>query len=169
MVSNQTVFTPFFMVTNETLRTGWNNISQEGFLMTWYNARTINADLTTTNYTYLELGPGWRFHIEEIWYKNASAENVTLTVHTWQFIIPPTPNLPIPTQAETDVQWLIDHWYYIAAVVGAILVLAWIPTKSAAIGVIGLVLVIAGVAGWYMSGDHSLLSWAGLAINMWGR
>jgi hypothetical protein len=171
IVGNQTVFTPFFMVVNQTLVKGWNNITQEGFLNTWYNAKTINAALANTsmNYTYEEFGPGWRFHIEEIWYSNASVNNVTLTVHSWQFILPPTPTIPPGPQAQSDVQWLIDHWYYIAAVVGAILVLAWIPTKSAAIGVIGLVLVIAGVAGWYMSGDHSLLSWAGLAINMWGR
>jgi hypothetical protein len=171
MVSNQTMFTPFFMVVNQTLTKGWNNISQEGFLMTWYNAASINAPLnhTTANYTYWEFGPGWRFHIEEIWYANQTVNNVTLTVHSWIFIIPPTPTIPRGTQAQTDVQWLIDHWYYIAAVVGAILVLAWIPTKSTPIGVIGLILVIAGVAGWYLSGDHSLLSWAGLAINLWGR
>jgi len=170
LVGNHTIWTPFVMLSNTTLHLGWNNITQTGFVCTWYNGNTILDANTFSNFTYVPITLGYRFYIDQIWYNNDSVASVNLTVHAWTFYLhhseTPTPH---PPGVEDDLAWLVAHWYYIAMVVGAIMLALWIPTKSLPVGIIGLIVLAAGVIGYLLGGDFSLFSWAGLAINLWGK
>jgi len=172
IVANRTVFTPYLTLSDAELKLGWNNITQPGFLETWYNANTITAATQTKNMTYIEFGTGWKMHIDEIYYQNESVQSVNLTIHTWDFVINQDLNDSHPPSTLTDLQWIIAHWYYIAAIAGVICLLAAVATRNMSVLVVGAILLIAAAGGWYLSGDHSILSWAGLNIeklNLWGK
>jgi len=171
IVYNTTVWTPYLMLSDVELKLGWNNITQPGFVETWYDAATIDPDATNTfkNFTYVEIGTGWRLHIDEIYYQGNAVPSVNLTVDTWDFIINNGGSSTAPPQAQTDLEWIIAHWYYIAAIAAVVVLLGAVAVRNGPLAIIGVILLLAAAVGWYLSGDHSLLSWAGLAINLWGK
>ncbi len=170
VIGNQTIYTPYFMTAAQQIKLGWNNLTQAGMIGTWYNARTIVGSNTTANFTYVEFSTGWRMHVDEMLYNGSPVSSVNLTLHTWDFIINGDLNSTHPPGVLSDLDWIIAHWYYIAAIVGIIMALAWIPTRSNAIGIIGILLIIVAAAGWYLAGDHSILSlFSGLGLNLWGK
>jgi len=148
------------MLSDVELKLGWNNITQPGFVETWYDAATIDPDATNTfkNFTYVEIGTGWRLHIDEIYYQGNAVPSVNLTVDTWDFIINNGGSSTAPPQAQTDLEWIIAHWYYIAAIAAVVVLLGAVAVRNGPLAIIGVILLLAAAVGWYLSGDHSLLS-----------
>ncbi len=170
LVGNNTIWTPFVMLSNTSLHLGWNNITQTGFVCTWYNGNTILDNNTFSNFTYVPITLGDRFYIDQIWYNNASVASVNLTVHAWTFYLhnseTPTPH---PPGVEDDLAWLVAHWYYIAMLAGIVFLVAAIAVRNTTVAIIGLILLAAALVGWYMAGDFSLLSFIKLQIQSAGQ
>jgi hypothetical protein len=169
VIWNTTIWTPYLMLEDQELKLGLNNISQTGFIETWYDAATITAEDHLQNLTYNQIGTGWKLYIDEIYYANETVNSVNLTMHTWMFIISEDASSTHPPSSITDLSWIMQHWYYFAAIAGAIILLVAAFAKNWIFAVIGILAIAAGIVGWYMSGDHSLLSWLGMNINLWGK
>lgn len=169
LVWNTTVWTPYFMMNTTTIKLGWNNVTQMGFAETWYDATTIQSTTRTTNFSYINLVPGMRMHIDQIYVNGTATVNDTLAVKTWDFIITQNQTTLRPPQVQTDLQWLLDHWYYIAALAGIVFLAAAIAVRNTTVAIIGLILLAAALVGWYMAGDFSLLSFIKLQIQSAGQ
>jgi len=83
----------------------------------------------------------------------------TLSVTQIKWVVyEPGGNITMP-QGLNDLDWIINHWYYLAVIGGVICLLGAIATRNMPILAAGLVLMAAGAIGWYLAGDTSLLSW----------
>lgn len=161
MVYNDTtVWTPYISLEDMTLTAGQNNtMTQPGFAIVWGNVNELANFTNPTNAIYLPIKAGWNLSIEEMALNGTQVTETTLTVTTIKWIIyEPGGNITMP-QGVNDLQWIIDHWYYIAMISGVICLLGAIATRNMPILAAGLVLLAAGAAGWYIAGDTSLLDW----------
>ena len=150
--NNTTVWTPYISTTNMTLVLGNNTFEQPGFFVLWGNTTDLSLGLQTQSVSYVPFIANWSADIEQIYFKNESVETTPLNVTTLILIVGPAAAVVTPPQGITDMQWLIDHWYLIAGVLGVVLLLAAIAVRRWEIMVIGLILIGAAVFGYYESG-----------------
>lgn len=160
MYANTTIFTPYVSLEDMHLVVGNNTMTQPGFAVKWGSNASLAAFMAAdrlTDVKYISLAVGDYFIIEEMMAGNETIASTDLTVHTVQYVTIGEDDLdPItPPQSATDAEWLMAHWYMIAVVLGALLVLAWVATRNTAIGAIGLLLLIAGGAFWYLTDSGS--------------
>jgi hypothetical protein len=153
---NQTIFTPYISLADMTLVIGNNSMTQPGYFLTWARGSSIaSTDLTNaTSIRYVQFKAGTKFHIEEMTFKGARVTTQTLTVTKLVWVYGDQgQNETRPPQSITDTQWLIAHWYLFALVLGVILLMAAVMTRSMVVVVIGVIALLAGAIGWYLAGD----------------
>ncbi|WP_019178214.1 hypothetical protein [Methanomassiliicoccus luminyensis] len=146
--ANTTVFAPYVSLEDMHLVIGRNNMTQPGFAVIWGSASSLGELTQLSNIAYLSLAVGDYFIIEEMTLDGVPITETDLTVHTVEYYIYDQYNPITPPQNPTDLEYLLAHWYWFAVIIGAILVLAWIPTRNPAIGIIGLILLVAGLGFW---------------------
>jgi len=174
MYANTTIFTPYVSLENMHLVIGNNTMTQPGFAVKWGDNASL-ADWIAleklTEVKYISLDVGDYFIIEEMMSGNETITATDLTVHTVQYVTIGEDDLdPItPPQSATDAEWLIQHWYMIAVVLGALLVLAWVATRNMAIGAIGLILLLAGGAFWFLTDSGSTMGLLSGLFSIRGR
>lgn len=161
IVYNDTaVWTPYISLEDMTLTAGQNNtMTQPGFVIVWGHADALANFSQPTACVYVPVTVGWNLSIEEMTLKGAQVTETTLTVTKIKWVVyEPGGNITMP-QGLNDLDWIIDHWYYLAIIGGVICLLGAIATRNMPILAAGLVLMAAGAIGWYLAGDTSLLSW----------
>lgn len=173
MYANTTIFTPYISLENMHLVLGRNNMTQPGFAVKWGDNASLADWMALNKLTevrYISLSVGDYFIIEEMMRGNETITETDLTVHTVRYVTIGEDDLePItPPQSATDAEWLMAHWYMIAVVLGALLVLAWVATRNTAIGAIGLLLLLAGGAFWYLNDSGSATGLLSGLFNMKG-
>jgi hypothetical protein len=155
LYNETTVFTPFISLTNMTLELGINEFTQPGFFILWGNSTDLSQPMTSQSVEYVPFSAGWYANISEIYYQNESVETCDLNVTKLVLIIPPPASVPDAPQGISDMQWLIDHWYLIAGVLGIVLLMAALAVKRWEIALFGAALIVAAVLGYYMAGGLS--------------
>jgi hypothetical protein len=132
--------------------------------MIWGNGTCDNVSVPTLK--YMELANNYTMDIIEIIYDGNSVSEVALTVDKLTLVLPGGTPLPDPPKTDilTDLDWLLSRWYYFAIVAGLICLIASISFRNTAIIIIGLVLLAAGVIGYYLAGDFSILDALNLSI-----
>ncbi len=168
---NDTVWTPYISLDDMTLIAGQNNtMTQPGFIIVWGSAADLDNFTRPTTCVYVPITAGWNLSIEEMTLKGAPVTQTTLTVTQIKWVVyQPGGNITMP-QGMNDLDWIIDHWYYIAIIGGVICLLGAIATRNMPIMAAGLVLLAAGGIGWYLAGDTSLLDWLSIEprnLTMW--
>lgn len=152
LYGNTTIFTPYISLANAHLTLGRNNMTQPGFAILWGTAATIDGLEHLTDLKYLPLAAGDYFIIEEMQLANEDVTETDLTVQTIQYIVYsqflPTPPPGGDDNDTTDLDFLLNHWYWFAVIAGVIMLLAWIPTRNPTIGIIGLILLAVGAGFW---------------------
>lgn len=157
------VFTPVISLDDMTLTVGENNtMTQPGFAIVWMDHAETLEGLSRVNYSkmdYVPLHAGYNLSIMEMTHIGEQVDEYTLTITTLNFTIyAPNGNITGP-QSLTDMEWIAQHWYYIAVLAGVVCLLGAMATRNTPILAAGLVLIAAGAIGWFLAGDHSLLSW----------
>jgi hypothetical protein len=172
LYDNTTVWTPF--ITNEemVLELGPNVVGFAMYGIKWGNSDSLQNFTMSVDSTLIGINPGYTLYIQEMIYQNEMVETVTLTPTTVQVTITNIISPPGPPNIEqiTDLDWIIDHWYYIAIIGGVICLLGAIATRNMPIMAAGLVLLAAGGIGWYLAGDTSLIDWLSMEprnLTMW--
>jgi hypothetical protein len=174
---NTTVFTPFISLTNVTLTTGqWNTYTNPGFILVWGNATSLENNVTSTgaiaqNLTnpivkYIPMHAGDKIWPVEMYYDGTNVSTVDLNITTLNFIVTPVSKPIVGAQAESDWQWLLDHWYLFAAIAGVIFLAAAIGTRRWEIAVIGLVLIAVAIGAYYLSGGLTGDIWKALGFGL---
>jgi len=149
--ANTTIFTPYVSLQGMHLTIGRNTMTQPGFAVIWGNASSLAGFDRFTDMAYHSLAVGDYFIIEEMTLDGVPITETDLTVHTVEYYIYDQYNPITPPQNPTDLEYLLAHWYWFAVIIGAIFLLAWIPTRNPAIGIIGLILLVAGLGFWLYS------------------
>jgi len=156
------VFTPVISLDDMTLTVGNNTMTQPGFAIVWMDHAETLEGLSPLNYTkmdYVPLHAGYNLSIMEMTHLGQAVDEYTLTITTLNFTIyAPNGNITGP-QSLTDMEWILQHWYYISILGGVVCLLGAMATRNMPILAAGLILIAAGAIGWYLAGDHSLLSW----------
>jgi len=158
--NDTTVWTPYISLEDMTLTAGQNNtMTQPGFVIVWGHANALDNFSQPTACVYVPVTIGWNLSIEEMTLKGAQVTETTLSVTQIKWVVyEPGGNITMP-QGLNDLDWIINHWYYLAIIGGVICLLGAIATRNMPILAAGLVLMAAGAIGWYLAGDTSLLSW----------
>lgn len=159
LYDNTTIWTPFVTTDSITLNLGPNTWESAGYGIKWGNANNITLFNRSTGASIIDLYPGYTIYIQEILYDGELVTEIDLEVTNVQISIIGIEPPPGPPTVLTDLDWLISRWYYIAIIGGVICLLGAIATRNMPILAVGLVLIVAGAAGWYLAGDTSLLSW----------
>ncbi|MDD3531666.1 MAG: hypothetical protein PHV99_03710 [Candidatus Pacebacteria bacterium] len=159
--SNLTVFTPYISIEDMHIELGDNNtLAQPGFLIIWGEKDSMaNETWIRRNITYVSVTAGWNMSIEEMWYKGEPVTEAWLNVTQLSFVLPDTPNPITPPQGMSDLEWLMEHWYLIAGVLGIIFLLVALSVRRWEIALIGIILIAAAVAGYYLEGGLTGLVW----------
>lgn len=158
--NDSAVWTPYISLEDMTLTAGQNNtMTQPGFVIVWGHAEDLANFSQPTACVYVPVTIGWNLSIEEMTLKGAQVTEATLTVTEIKWVVYEPGGNITPPQGLNDLDWIIDHWYYLAVIGGVICLLGAIATRNMPILAAGLVLMAAGAIGWYLAGDTSLLSW----------
>ena len=172
IANNQTIFTPFPTLDDLTLSLGNNTMTQPGFLIRWGNSSSIGeimADPSNNSFIpqtmeYISYGLNWTFDIEEIYFEGEPVETVTVKVADLTVYDPNLSGPTTPPSNLNDYEWLLSRWYYFAIVAGIICLVASISFRNTAIIIVGLVLLAAGVIGYFLAGDFSILDALNLSM-----
>jgi hypothetical protein len=163
-----TVFTPYISLDDMELVLGNNTMSQPGFSIIWGSSPTLAAWERITNLTYITMKANYTLHIDEMFYKGAAASSVNLTVAKISYLVANLTGFSNQqgSQSIGDVQWFIAHWYYIAIVGGVLFLLVSVMTRSTPIIIIGLVLLAAGIIGYYIASPTMWNPFANLSLGI---
>lgn len=161
LFDNSTVWTPFITTDSVTLTIGKNDWDNTAYGVVWGNATNLSEFANPTKSELIDLFPGYTIYIQEILYNGTYVTELDLNVSTVEIVIAEiiTPPGPPNIKQITDLEWITEHWYYIAIIGGVICLLGAIATRNMPILLAGLVLLAAGAGGWYLAGDTSLLDW----------
>jgi hypothetical protein len=151
LYDNMTIFSVLISTNDMTLDLGPNNLTQSGRFIIWGNAPTI-AELTEIERAAtLQYDTGWSLFIAEIYYGDTSVSTVTLNLTNLELVLSDFLNTHNGGQPEqTDLEWIMEHWYYVAMVFGVVLLMGAIMTRNTIILAIGLVALAAGAIGYFM-------------------
>ena len=170
MVYNATtIWTPYVSIQDMNLTIGQNStFTQASFIMVWGHAASINATLAGHWYdqsmTYVPVTVGWKVHPLEIYSGGAFISSLTLHVTTIYQIYLTHLQTISASQSESDWDWILAHWYLLAILAGAVILMAAAFTKNWIFAVVGLALVGVGVVVYFLSGGltgFSSLFWMG--------
>ena len=156
---NTTVWTPYITTSNANLELGYNVWNQGGYVIKWGNCTDLANFTGGKTVGIVSLASGYEFWIQEMIYDGLAVSEVDLTVTTLRLTLVNGTTPPAPPDTLSDLDWIINHWYYLAIIGGVICLLGAIATRNMPILAAGLVLMAAGAIGWYLAGDTSLLSW----------
>ena len=156
---NSTVWTPYITTADAHLELGYNLWNQGGYAIKWGSCTDLANFTQAGTVGIISLANGYKFYIQEMMYDNQTVSEVDLTVTTLRLTLVNGTTPPAPPGTLTDLDWIIGHWYYIAILGGIVCLMGAIATRNTPILAAGLVLIAAGAIGWFLAGDHSLLSW----------
>lgn len=152
LYDNQTIWTPYVSIEDWTIKAGQNNtMTQPAFILIWGKSSTLDGFTESTDLTYLPTKAGYNVSVEEMYYKGTPVAEKNLTVTQVSLIIGDINGGNHAPQGLSDLQFLLNHWYWFATIFGIIMLLAWIPSRSTAVGLIGLVLLAVGGIFWAYS------------------
>jgi hypothetical protein len=164
---NNTVYTPYVSIANWSLTVNHrSNWTQPGFIIIWGEAANLNnLSAMAPMVKYVSTVAGDWLRPLQIYYQGHAVTSENLTVTKLSFIVPPKQGGLNGPQSESIVAWIIQHWYLLAMVFGVIVLLGGIMVRFWIIVVVGLVLVAAGVLGWYVaSGGLDMFKFLGLSV-----
>jgi hypothetical protein len=164
LYDNTTIWTPFVTTQSVTLTIGANSWPCAAYGIKWGNANAIANLTNSTTAALINLEEGYTIYIQEIMYDGEYVTSLDLDVTTVEITIVEQDTPPAPPAVLTDLDWLLSRWYYFAIVAGLICLIASISFRNTAIIIIGLVLLAAGVIGYYLAGDFSILDALNLSI-----
>ena len=125
----------------------------------------------STDNTYLATKAGYNLSIEEIFSAGVPVTEKTLTITKVSLIVGSTDGGITPPQGLTDLQWLINHWYWFAIVAGIVILLGAAFVRNWIFALVGLLVIAVGGVGWVLlrhwSSTTGLLSGLLKGIKLW--
>lgn len=152
-----TIWTPYVSIQDDSLTVGENTtFDQPGFIMVWGHGATINQTLEGHWYdqsmTYQAFTLNWTVHPLEMNYNGHFVSHQYLNITTIHQIVLDNLKTITAPQSESDWAWILAHWYLFALIAGAVVLLGAAATKNWIIAIVGLILIGAGVVGWFFAG-----------------
>jgi hypothetical protein len=164
IAGNTTIFTPFTMLNDWTIRTGLNNLTQSGYVIVWGHGPDLltyidmmahpelyldNMGSMDKSMDYIMFSAGYQLNITEMTYNGVPVTSHELAINSLDFYIHSATDNPHGNPwSLTDMAWLIEHWYWFAMALGAVLAIAGGWTRNYRLLGVGALIIVIGLGFW---------------------
>jgi hypothetical protein len=159
LYDNSTVWTLYNSIADENLSLGRNVINQPGFILVWGHTNNLTGftQSQADQSGYVPTALGYVVWIQQIYNKGNPINHTTLTITKVTTVIGNTSGTSGGSQiTPPDLNWfLAKYWWALAGILGGVLLVGAVAIRNGMVGIVGLVLIGAAVAGWYFA-DHTV-------------